>query len=113
MISDSQTRYGSRVPCHGRSWRPCARLPRDQARGERTRDAAVRPELERAPSRCFAFAAASDFGYFAISSSSVRRAAGVVAQLDCAVAMLSIASGTFALSGYAAISCRCAAIDAR
>src|SRR5262245_36691165 len=23
MISDSQMRYGSRVFCHGRSWRPC------------------------------------------------------------------------------------------
>src|SRR4029453_2771412 len=24
MISDSQTRYGSPVPCHGKSWRPWA-----------------------------------------------------------------------------------------
>src|SRR6478735_2913485 len=24
MISDSQTRYGSRVPCQGKAWRPCS-----------------------------------------------------------------------------------------
>src|SRR5436853_824422 len=28
MISESQMRYASRVPCHGRSWRPCVRCQR-------------------------------------------------------------------------------------
>src|SRR4051812_8396811 len=28
MISESQMRYASRVPCHGRSWRPWARCHR-------------------------------------------------------------------------------------
>jgi hypothetical protein len=32
MISDSHTRYGSRVPCQGRSWRPCTALPGHDAR---------------------------------------------------------------------------------
>ena len=57
--------------------------------------------------------AASDCGYFAISSSSVRRAAALSPSSDCADAMLSSASGTFGLSGYDWISVRCAAIAAR
>src|SRR5450631_360897 len=31
MISLSQTRYGSRVPCQGRSWRPCSTCHRTRA----------------------------------------------------------------------------------
>ena len=80
MISDTQMRYGSRVPCHGRSWRPCTRCHATTRVRERARRARRRWR-QRIPSRCFAFMAASDCGYFAISSSSVRRGAGAVAHL--------------------------------
>ena len=42
---------------------------------------------------------ASDFGYLAINSSSVRRAAALSPRSDCADAMLSNASGALLLSG--------------
>ena len=57
--------------------------------------------------------AASDCGYFAISSSSVRRDAAASPSSNCDEPMLSSASGTFWLSGYCAISARCEVIAPR
>src|SRR5205814_10666368 len=66
---------------------PAARNPRTLSRDQRM------------PSRCFAFTAASDCGYFCISSSSVRRAAALSFKSDCADATFSSASGTLGLVG--------------
>ena len=58
MISDSQMRYGSRVFCHGRSWRPCVRCQAITPIGESHRWAARLAALQR----CIAVGLKPDHG---------------------------------------------------
>src|SRR5580704_4227864 len=69
-------------------------LPGNEARCERMRQEAYRPAR-----RCRAFPAASESGYLATRSSSVRRAPAASPSSPWQLAMLSRASGTFWLSG--------------
>ena len=116
MISDSQIRYGSRVSCQGRSWRPCARChaTRRAANGEtRQRQSGMRRRVSArraaaAPCRRPRTADASRPAPRA-SCAPPRRRPARTGELP----MLSSASGTFWLSGIAAISCRCEAIAPR
>src|SRR5436190_15496907 len=66
--------------------------------------------LEKAARRCFALTAALLFGNLVRSSSSVFWAFLRSPMVSWALAMLSIASGAFSLSGQPARSLRCAAI---
>ena len=63
-------------------------------------DGGAAPVVLSAASRRFAFSAASLTGYFATSSSSVRRPLSDSPISICELAMLSIASGTVGLSEY-------------
>src|SRR6266508_307780 len=77
------------------------------------RRARVSRNSQRLPRRWRALPDASDVGYLATISSSVRRAPALSPSSVRQLAMLSIASGTFWLSGYIAISWRCVAIAVR
>ncbi len=127
----------SRVRCHGRSWRPCVRLPgddtraakagiegsgvRDQASGLAAAGSDIDGRRTARRDRCYLIpdresviradatarrAAAAPSPPLRTSGTwrSVPRACGARPALSssspCAELMLSIASGTFALSGY-------------